>query len=226
MFGVRWGLNGTHPKRIEGDETGDKTLCGQDPSPSEGVIYLADLLPLPIPLHPTPLIHCFPHPWTLYQPPSPAPTSLQRRSQPGATKAFSPLLPCRHRSQASPGDASRVPSLISSRWAPRGAEGEACVPSPPLTLTPHRRFPCEGTQPWNPEGNQAQGKCFLRSSKPFRQKSDFTASTHSRCLHAAQSTPQAVAGSDTGGAYPVRNALYPWVLKCREDLAINEKRIK
>ena len=71
--------------------------------------------------------------------PPPPPTSLQRRSQSGATKAFSPLLSCCRRSQASPGDASRVPSLISSRWAPRGAEGEACLPSPPLTLTPHRR---------------------------------------------------------------------------------------
>lgn len=139
MFGVRWGLNGTHPKRIQGDETGDKTLCGQDPSPSEGVIYLAGLLPPPIPLHPTPLIHHFPHPEHFTNLPPPPPTSLQRRSQPRTTEAFSPLLPCRHHSQASPGDANRVPSLISSRWAPRGAEGEACLPSPPLTLTPHRR---------------------------------------------------------------------------------------
>ena len=93
----------------------------------------------PIPSHPTPFIHRFPYPWTLNQPPSPTSHQSPGRSQPGATTAFTPLLPCHHHSQAPLADASRVPGLISSRWAPKGAEGEACLSNPPLTLTPHRR---------------------------------------------------------------------------------------
>lgn len=64
-----WGLNGTHPQRLEGDETGDKTLRRCDPSPCVCVcvIHPAGLLsphhpPRSLPLYTYPISLCLPPP--------------------------------------------------------------------------------------------------------------------------------------------------------------------
>ena len=127
IWGV--GLNGT-PQRLGGfgktKPYGDNTY-----HPLHRPFTL--LAPFHSTVPPCPTNMAFPPTYLFTPPPSSCPFQHPTNSTGGL---YTFPAPCPQQLDSTD---NRVPSSIPSRWTNRGAEREACLPSSPPTLTPHRR---------------------------------------------------------------------------------------